>query len=84
MWAKRPYPYSWVQPDSNYMLSDDASVDDVAWMDMTSGNDHIIIPFNGLAGNSGNYQREKRWAPGLRGGAQPEINTTIHRKFFHL
>ncbi len=40
---------------SNYMVSKYSSVDDVAWMDMPSGYDHIIIPINGLARHDGNY-----------------------------
>ena len=40
---------------SNYMTSGYSSVDDIAWMDMPSGNEHIIIPFNGLARQSGSY-----------------------------
>jgi len=40
---------------SNYLVSRYSSVDDVAWMDMPSGYDHIIIPINGLARHDGNY-----------------------------
>jgi len=41
---------------SNYMVSRYSSVDDIAWMDMSSGNDHIIIPFNGIARSDGSYR----------------------------
>jgi hypothetical protein len=40
---------------SNYMTSQYSSIDDVAWMDMTSGYDHVIAPINGMPGSAGSY-----------------------------